>query len=132
MSPFAKLNRERYLTSPRMDVDYICLSRPIAKGWRYRYFFQGAEKMLASGTCPDVSLVDARERLDAARQWVARGIDSSIERKNKNSRSAISLRWSPRHWLAHARSARLIALISATAAMDCFFSIQQVRLECPP
>lgn len=63
--------------------------------------------MLAFGTYRDVSLVDARERLRARAPVGTKGIDPGIERKNKNARCAISLRWW--HWLvtiAHARSAR--------------------------
>ena len=40
-----------------------------------------AEKVLALGVYPDVSLKRAREKRDAARQLVADGIDPSAKRK---------------------------------------------------
>lgn len=52
-----------------------------AKWWRFRYKFQGKEKMLSLGVYPDVSLSMARERRDAARRVVADGKDPSDERK---------------------------------------------------
>jgi integrase len=41
--------------------------------WRFKYRFDGKEKILAFGVYPDVSLADAREKRDAARKVVAAG-----------------------------------------------------------
>jgi integrase len=49
--------------------------------WRWKYRFAGAEKLMALGRYPDVSLADARERRDAARKRLANGIDPMAERK---------------------------------------------------
>lgn len=48
--------------------------------WRFRYRFQGKEKILAFGVYPDVSLADAREKRDAARKVVAAGEDPAATR----------------------------------------------------
>jgi hypothetical protein len=56
-----------------------------AKWWRYRYRFHGIEKMLSMGAYPDVTLVDARKRLNAARRLLANGVDPSIERKKQKA-----------------------------------------------
>lgn len=40
------------------------------KYWRLRYFHTGKEKMLALGTYPEVSLLDARDKSLAARKLV--------------------------------------------------------------
>ena len=49
--------------------------------WRWKYRFAGAEKLMALGRYPEVSLADARERRDAARKRLANGIDPMAERK---------------------------------------------------
>ena len=54
-----------------------------AKWWRLRYQFQGKEKMISLGISPDVSLLMARDRRDAARRLVADGKDPSAERQTE-------------------------------------------------
>ncbi|NPU86554.1 MAG: integrase arm-type DNA-binding domain-containing protein [Syntrophaceae bacterium] len=51
------------------------------KYWRFKYRYDGKEKLLALGTYPEISLLDARERRDAARRQVAKGIDPGAVRK---------------------------------------------------
>lgn len=51
------------------------------KWWRFRYNFDGKEKLLSLGTYPDVTLKEAREKRDAARKLIAQGIDPGAERK---------------------------------------------------
>jgi hypothetical protein len=48
---------------------------------RWRYRFDGTEKMMALGEYPLVTLKEARERHFAARQKLAAGIDPMMERK---------------------------------------------------
>jgi len=78
------------------------------KWWRFRYRFDGKEKMLSLGTYPDVSLKDARERRDEARKMVANGIDPGEHRRAvktaKQERAANSLEVICREWLEHKRS----------------------------
>jgi integrase len=52
-----------------------------AKLWRWRYRFDGREKMMALGEYPLVTLKDARERHMAARKTLAAGTDPMAERK---------------------------------------------------
>jgi integrase len=52
-----------------------------AKLWRWRYRFDGKEKMMAFGEYPLVSLKDARELHFAARKVLGAGIDPMAERK---------------------------------------------------
>ena len=47
------------------------------KLWRLKYRFGGKEKLLALGTYPAVSLKDARQRRDEAKELIAKGIDPS-------------------------------------------------------
>lgn len=51
------------------------------KWWRFRYRFDGKEKLLSLGTYPDIGLKDARERRDQARKLVAQAIDPSAQRQ---------------------------------------------------
>lgn len=51
------------------------------KWWRFRYKFDGKEKLLSLGVYPDVVLKDARARRDAARKLLAEGIDPGENRK---------------------------------------------------
>ncbi len=65
------------------DRDGLCLQVETTgrKLWRFRYRFQGAQKMISLGRYPDVSLADARDARDKARAIVRGGEDPSIVRK---------------------------------------------------
>lgn len=52
-----------------------------AKLWRFRYRFDGKEKVLAFGSCKDVSLQLARELTRKARELIAQGIDPAEQQK---------------------------------------------------
>jgi integrase len=73
-----------------------------SKWWRYKYRFEGKEKLLALGSYPDVGLGDAREKHSQARKLVAGGKDPSQERKeakrlivqkNQNTFEAVAREW---------------------------------------
>jgi integrase len=49
--------------------------------WRWKYRFDGKEKLMALGTYPELSLADARERHAMARRQLVNGIDPMGERK---------------------------------------------------
>jgi len=82
------------------------------KWWRFKYRFQGKEKLLSFGTYPEVSLAMARGRRDEARKQVAAGIDPGASRREEKeqwsgagtfeavAREWIDLKspgWSPSH-----------------------------------
>jgi integrase len=50
------------------------------KLWRWKYRFDGTEKLMALGRYPEVALADARVRRDAARRKLAGRIDPMAER----------------------------------------------------
>ncbi|MDA8364707.1 MAG: integrase arm-type DNA-binding domain-containing protein [Gammaproteobacteria bacterium] len=81
---------------------FLLITPPGGKWWRFRYKFNGKEKLLSLGTYPDVSLKVARERRDAARKLVADGIDPSATRKAQKSaradRAANSFEAITREW----------------------------------
>jgi len=72
------------------DADGLCLEVAPTGGkrWRFRYCFDGKEKMISLGTYPEVSLAEAREKRFAARKLVAAGIDPSADRKTKKATRA--------------------------------------------
>lgn len=81
---------------------YLQISKNGGKWWRFKYRFDGKEKLISLGVYPDVSLKDARGRRDDARQLVANGIDPSEHRKQiraesltagKNSFEIIAREW---------------------------------------
>ena len=51
------------------------------KSWRMAYRFGGKQKTLCLGAYPAVSLKQARDKRDAAKSWLADGIDPSIAKK---------------------------------------------------
>ncbi len=72
------------------DGLYLYVTPAGGKCWRFKYRFGGKEKLLSFGTYPEVSLLDAREKRDAARKQVAAGIDPGDVRKaQKASKRAI-------------------------------------------
>ncbi len=73
------------------DGLFLLVNPAGGKWWRFKYRFEGKEKLISFGTYPEVSLADAREKRDAARKLVAAGIDPGELRKaQKASTRAIS------------------------------------------
>lgn len=73
-----------------------------SKGWRFKYRFHSKEKLISLGTYPEISLAEARGRLEECRRQVARGVDPSEFRKLHRSRNleqaansfeAVALEW---------------------------------------
>jgi Arm DNA-binding domain len=54
-----------------------------SKLWRWRYHFEGKEKMMALGEYPFVSLADVRARHFEARKLLASGSDPMAKRRAK-------------------------------------------------
>ena len=67
--------------------------------WRFRYKFDGKEKMLSLGRYPEISLKEARDRRDAARRDIAHGIDPGAKRKAEASAAADTFEAVAREWL---------------------------------
>ncbi|WP_038263757.1 Arm DNA-binding domain-containing protein [Xenorhabdus cabanillasii] len=60
-----------------------------SRGWRFRYRFEGKQKMISLGTYPEVSLAEARRRTAEYRSMVADGINPSEDRKRQKRESII-------------------------------------------
>ena len=68
------------------------------KSWRWKYRFQGREKLLTFGTYPELSLKEARERCAESRKLLGGGIDPSVQKKTisrawKSTFEAITREW---------------------------------------
>ncbi len=65
------------------DADglYLLVSPNGGKYWRFKYYFVGKEKLIAFGTYPEVSLIEAREKRIAARKLLANSTDPNSQRK---------------------------------------------------
>jgi Arm DNA-binding domain len=60
---------------------YLLIQPRGNKLWRMAYRFAGKQKTLAFGVYPTVSLQDAREKREAAKRVLAKGIDPSAQRR---------------------------------------------------
>lgn len=60
---------------------YLEVSPAGGKLWRLKYRYEKKEKRLGLGQYPAVGLKEARDRRDAARRLLAKGIDPSAQRK---------------------------------------------------
>lgn len=67
------------------DGMYLLITPTGGKWWRFKYRFGGKEKLLAIGTYPEISLIEARGRRDDARKLVAHGTDPGEAKKAKKA-----------------------------------------------
>jgi Arm DNA-binding domain len=59
-----------------------------AKLWRWRYDFEGKEKLMSFGAYPAVTLTAAREAHEKARKVLAGGVDPMVEKKEEEQKEA--------------------------------------------
>jgi integrase len=78
---------------------YLLLKPQGAALWRFKYFFQGNEKLLGLGSYPEVPLKRAREKREEARKLVADNVDPSAERKKARAAHADSVELVSNEWL---------------------------------
>lgn len=81
---------------------YLFVTLAGGKLWRWKYRFDGREKLMTFGSYPDVSLSLAREWHSKARKLLANGLDPMAERKAEkasaeNSFQSVALAWWE-HW----------------------------------
>jgi integrase len=75
--------------------------------WRWKFRFDGKEKLMAFGTYPELSLADARERHATARRQLVNGIDPMGERKAEKTAVIVTTEHTfkkiAEQWLEHWR-----------------------------
>lgn len=91
--------REKPYKMGDADGLYLLVSPGGSYGWRFKYRFNGKEKLLSMGVYPAVSLRDARERRDAARTLLTKKIDPSQERAAARAAQAVTFRAVATEWL---------------------------------
>jgi len=81
---------------------YLVVTPAGGKLWRFDYRLNGTRKTLAIGQYPEISLKDARGRLEEARRLLANGEDPAIikqaQKAAKHERSANSFEIVARRW----------------------------------
>jgi integrase len=86
------------------DGLYLEVSPSGGKLWRFKYRFNGKEKLLALGKWNVVSLAEARDGRHDAKRLLARGIDPGVQRKDQKrdarDRAANSFEAVAREWYA--------------------------------
>ena len=85
----AKLGLKPYRMTDGRD-QHLTLTPAGGKLWRWKYRHESSEKLMSFGQCPEVSLVQARERHAEARKILAGGIDPMAKRKAKKAASMAS------------------------------------------
>ncbi|ESQ80736.1 integrase arm-type DNA-binding domain-containing protein [Asticcacaulis sp. YBE204] len=60
------------------------------KLWRFKYRYNGAEKLLALGVYPEVGLKQARQRHDEAKKLLANGVDPNADKKRQALAATLS------------------------------------------
>jgi integrase len=81
----------RKLTKPGLYGDgqnlYLQVRGPQQRSWLFRYMIRGRARSMGLGHVDDVSLVEARNKADAARRLVREGIDPLDARAAEQARS---------------------------------------------
>ena len=100
----AKTRRNAYRISDGTGL-YLWLTPTGGKLWRWKYRYEGKEKLMSFGAYPAVSLALARERLIEARKLLATGVDPMQQRKVdklvQQASSAHSFRTIAHQWQEH-------------------------------
>jgi len=88
------------------------------KLWRWKYRFEGAEKLMALGRYPEITLAEVRERRDAARKRLANGIDPMAERKAEKTAVMVATEYTfekiAEQWLEHWRGNKSVRHAATT------------------
>ena len=69
-----------------------------SKVWRFKYHFQGREKLISLGAYPDVSLKEAREKAADARKMLGNSKDPSAERQHSKRQHRNTFKIIAREW----------------------------------
>jgi hypothetical protein len=82
-------SKEKAYKTADFDGLFVLVNPSGSKLFRFKYRFNGKEKLLSFGKHPDISLLQAREMRDDARRMLAIGNDPSEEKKKQKRESRI-------------------------------------------
>lgn len=127
-----QVRKEKPSDKPRKLADggglYLLVNQA-GKYWRWKYRFEGKEKVMALGVYPDVSLAEAREAHQIARKLLASGADPMAERKQQAFAPAgTTFMQVARQWWDHwspSRSARHADYVLRRMEADIFPALGQ-------
>ena len=81
---------------------YLFVTKAGGKSWRMKYRYAGKEKRLTFGPYPEVTLLEAREKRDAARRLLRDGQDPAVVKKQRaallHTNSAATFESFARRW----------------------------------
>lgn len=77
---------------------YLEVSPKGSKLWRLKYRFDGKEKRLSIGIYPAISIKDAREIANAAREQLRKGIDPSVAKRTISPEPTLSFQCVAEEW----------------------------------
>jgi integrase len=70
---------------------YLLIAPAGGKLWRFKYRFDGKDRLISLGSYPEISLVEAREKRTALRKLLAAGIDPAEAKKADQAEQAAEL-----------------------------------------
>lgn len=120
---------------------HLVISPAGGKLWRWKYRFEGKEKLMALGKYPQVPLAMARERHSEGRRLLATGVDPMAQRKavktaervaSENSFASVAAQWFE-HW-QDGKSPRHVDSVKRRMAADilpCLGSRPIAEIEAP-
>jgi hypothetical protein len=80
---------------------YLLVTPAGGKLWRWKYRFDGKEKLMALGKYPSVSLARAREKVAEARTRLAQGTDPMATKKAERAEKRETFEVIAREWYEH-------------------------------
>jgi len=104
----AKAKEKEYKLSDGGGL-YLLVTLSGGKLWRLKYYFGGLEKKLSLGAFPAVSLADARQKRDKAREQIAQGIDPGAAKKEQEAVEESTFLKVATEWMEYKKTSRFSA-----------------------
>ncbi|WP_110328051.1 tyrosine-type recombinase/integrase [Paraburkholderia tropica] len=96
---------------------YLLINPSGSRCWRWKYRFQGREKLMAFGVYPDVSLAEVREKHIEARKLLASGVDPMEKRREAAEvRPYKTFEEAAEQWLSYWKPTRTESRVKQVAA----------------
>lgn len=121
-----QIRKEKPTDKPRKLSDggglYLLVNQT-GKYWRWKYRFEGKEKVMALGVYPEVTLAEAREAHQRARKLLTTGVDPVADRKQQATQAKTTFQQVAQAWWKHwspTRSARHAGYVMRRLEADVF------------
>lgn len=92
------VSKDRPYTLKDYDGLFLYVAINGTKSWHFRYMWRKKEARISLGTYPEVSLKEAREQRDKARECVANGVDPRNHRKEEATNGALTFGTFAQEW----------------------------------